>query len=109
MILITKTVEETKALGAFLGQVLDTKATISLEGELGAGKTHFVKGLAEGMGILEEVTSPTFALVQEYLQEDSEKHGSFPLKYISSHLIVSSNIGSDFCLHSPFTEALKYF
>ena len=40
---------------------------LALCGELGAGKTHFVKGLAEGLGYIEEVTSPTFTLVHEYV------------------------------------------
>lgn len=71
MILITRNVEETQNLGILIGQALDTKTTISLEGDLGAGKTHLVKGIAKGMGIIEEVTSPTFAIVQEYNKEDS--------------------------------------
>jgi tRNA threonylcarbamoyladenosine biosynthesis protein TsaE len=41
-------------------------AAILLYGEMGAGKTHFVKGLARGFGITAEVTSPTFAIVNEY-------------------------------------------
>lgn len=40
---------------------------IALVGELGAGKTHFVKGLADGLGYMGEVTSPTFTLIHEYL------------------------------------------
>ena len=71
MILITKNVEETKHLGFVLGQALDSKLTICIEGELGAGKTHLVKGIADGLGVLEEVTSPTFAIVQEYNKGDS--------------------------------------
>jgi tRNA threonylcarbamoyladenosine biosynthesis protein TsaE len=39
---------------------------VALDGDLGAGKTHFCKGLVAGLGSNEEVTSPTFALVQEY-------------------------------------------
>lgn len=40
---------------------------IALVGELGSGKTHFVKGLADGLGYMGEVTSPTFTLIHEYL------------------------------------------
>lgn len=65
-------VEETQNLGRLIGRHLDKKLMISLEGDLGAGKTHLVKGIAEGMGVAEEITSPTFALVQEYLAKDAE-------------------------------------
>ncbi|MEQ1862669.1 MAG: tRNA (adenosine(37)-N6)-threonylcarbamoyltransferase complex ATPase subunit type 1 TsaE [Chthoniobacteraceae bacterium] len=40
---------------------------VALSGEMGAGKTHFVKGLADGLGYIGEVTSPTFTLIHEYL------------------------------------------
>lgn len=69
----TRSVAETMHLGQLLGQALDVPLVISLEGELGAGKTHLVKGIAQGMGIEDEVTSPTFALVQEYWKADSAK------------------------------------
>lgn len=48
-----------------------------LVGELGAGKTHFVKGLARGLGIEEEVTSPTFALHNEYVGRLKLNHFDF--------------------------------
>ncbi|OYT72658.1 MAG: tRNA (adenosine(37)-N6)-threonylcarbamoyltransferase complex ATPase subunit type 1 TsaE [Chloracidobacterium sp. CP2_5A] len=68
--------EETLALGQSLGRRLAPGGTeapagvVLLRGELGAGKTHFVKGLAAALGIVpEEVTSPTFALVQAHAFE----------------------------------------
>ena len=59
--------EETRALGKDLAERIAADATLSLEGPLGAGKTCFVKGLAEGLGIDPSgVSSPTFTLVHEY-------------------------------------------
>ena len=58
---------ETAAAGEQLAPTLDTGDVVLLSGELGAGKTAFIRGLARGLGVPEEeVTSPTFTLVQEY-------------------------------------------
>jgi tRNA threonylcarbamoyladenosine biosynthesis protein TsaE len=64
---ITHSESETIAAGRELGATLSAGETVLLFGDLGAGKTAFVRGLAEGLGIdASEVTSPTFTLVQEY-------------------------------------------
>jgi tRNA threonylcarbamoyladenosine biosynthesis protein TsaE len=58
---------ETAAVGREVAQSLRGGDVVLLYGDLGAGKTAFVKGLAEGLGVArEEVSSPTFTLVQEY-------------------------------------------
>jgi tRNA threonylcarbamoyladenosine biosynthesis protein TsaE len=57
---------ETEALGEKLGRVAARGLVIALSGDLGAGKTQFVKGLARGLGISDRVHSPTFTLVNEY-------------------------------------------
>jgi tRNA threonylcarbamoyladenosine biosynthesis protein TsaE len=57
---------ETRALAERLVSVLPAKTTIALRGELGAGKTCFVKGLASGLQIKQPVTSPTYTIVNEY-------------------------------------------
>jgi tRNA threonylcarbamoyladenosine biosynthesis protein TsaE len=58
---------ETAALGRALGRRLATGAVVLLEGPLGAGKTAFARGLAEGLGCDgDDVSSPTFTIVQEY-------------------------------------------
>lgn len=62
----TRSTEETEAFAAQFAQTLKGGEVLLLEGELGAGKTHFVKGLALGLQIGDVVTSPTFALHNEY-------------------------------------------
>jgi tRNA threonylcarbamoyladenosine biosynthesis protein TsaE len=59
-------VDETRALAARLQPMLEPGDVILLGGELGAGKTAFVQGLARAMGIVDPVTSPTFTLVRTY-------------------------------------------
>jgi tRNA threonylcarbamoyladenosine biosynthesis protein TsaE len=68
---------ETRAIAAALAPSLMPGAVILLSGDLGAGKTAFVRGLAEGLGIdAGEVTSPTFTLVHEY------RGGRLPLIHV---------------------------
>ena len=57
---------ETLALGRKLGEQARPGQIYTLDGDLGVGKTVFTKGLAEGLGIREPVSSPTFTIVQEY-------------------------------------------
>jgi len=57
---------ETESLGERWGRAAQTGLVIGLSGDLGAGKTQFVKGLARGLGIAARVHSPTFTLVNEY-------------------------------------------
>ena len=63
-----ETLETTRALGQSLARELPDGAILLLSGPLGAGKTSLVQGLAEGLGISEPITSPTFALAQHYPQ-----------------------------------------
>ena len=63
---VTNSAAETEALGEGIGSLLQPGDVVLLAGDLGAGKTTFVKGAARGLGITEPVTSPTFAIVQEY-------------------------------------------
>jgi tRNA threonylcarbamoyladenosine biosynthesis protein TsaE len=57
---------ETESLGEKFGRAAQSGFVFALSGELGAGKTQFVKGLAQGLGISARVHSPTFTLVNEY-------------------------------------------
>jgi tRNA threonylcarbamoyladenosine biosynthesis protein TsaE len=63
----TRSEDETAAVGRALASELTKGSVVLLYGDLGAGKTAFVKGLAEGLGVARsEVSSPTFTLMQEY-------------------------------------------
>jgi tRNA threonylcarbamoyladenosine biosynthesis protein TsaE len=57
---------ETESLGERFGRVASRGLVVALSGELGAGKTQFVKGVARGLGVSARVHSPTFTLVNEY-------------------------------------------
>ena len=61
------TVEETRALGEQLAAVAEADDVIILNGDLGAGKTQFAKGVAAGLGVDDDVTSPTFNILLEYV------------------------------------------
>ena len=66
--LTSQSVEQTQALGRRLGALLQPGDVVALVGQLGAGKTYFVKGIAVGLGVADDrqVNSPTFVLVNEY-------------------------------------------
>ncbi len=65
---ITRTDGQTRDLGQRLGQTLTGPLSLALTGDLGCGKTTFVKGLARGLGVNEgfHITSPTFTIINEY-------------------------------------------
>ena len=71
---MTHSEAETEAFGRSLAEQLPVPAVICLYGELGAGKTAFVRGLASGMGITAAVSSPTFTIVNEYSGEPELIH-----------------------------------
>ncbi len=62
--------EQTRRLGFRLGSLLRANDILCLSGDLGAGKTTLVQGLAQGWGSLDQVSSPTFVLVNEYRRPD---------------------------------------
>jgi len=62
----TRSEDETIALGEHLAPMLEKGDVVALKGPLGAGKTCFTKGIARGLGIGEELTSPSYAIVCEY-------------------------------------------
>lgn len=64
--LISNGVEETIKIGFLFGRILSSKIIIGIDGDMGCGKTHLTKGIACGLGIEQNVTSPTFSLINEY-------------------------------------------
>jgi tRNA threonylcarbamoyladenosine biosynthesis protein TsaE len=66
MTIITNSERETAEAGRALAGKLNRGSCVALYGDLGAGKTSFVRGLAEGLGLKSRVTSPTFTIVNEY-------------------------------------------
>ncbi len=67
MELITHSPQQTEQVGAELAKRLSPGTVIAYRGDLGAGKTAFTRGLARGLGCTEQVTSPTYTIVNEYL------------------------------------------
>lgn len=63
---VTHSAEETEAMAAAFAELLPPDHILTLEGDLGVGKTTFVRGLARGLGIHDEITSPSFALLHVY-------------------------------------------
>src|SRR5688500_6773706 len=73
----TRSETETAAVGREIAGRLSAGAVVLLVGDLGAGKTAFIRGLAEGLGVKsEEVSSPTFTIMQEY------RGGRLPLFHV---------------------------
>ena len=64
--LVTRSPAETLELGALIGRIIPEGCVMSLEGGLGAGKTLLAKGICLGLGVRDEVVSPSFILVEEY-------------------------------------------
>ena len=75
---------ETQRVGAALGRALHGGEVIAFLGGLGAGKTAFTRGLAEGLGVTDAVTSPTYTIVNEYLT------GRLPLFHFDMYRLGSS-------------------
>ncbi|HMN59764.1 MAG TPA: tRNA (adenosine(37)-N6)-threonylcarbamoyltransferase complex ATPase subunit type 1 TsaE [Anaerolinea sp.] len=69
---ISRSPEQTRRLGARLGTLLLPGDLVCLSGDLGSGKTTMVQGLAQGWGTLDQVSSPTFVLVNEYRRPDQQ-------------------------------------
>ncbi len=63
---VTETAEDTRKVAEALAELLVPGDVVSLTGDLGAGKTTFVQGAARGLGVTDQVASPTFVLVREY-------------------------------------------
>ena len=82
---ITNSPEQTEQVGAALGKVLTAGTVLAYEGDLGAGKTAFTRGLARGLGAGDMVTSPTYTIVNEYLS------GRLPLFHFDMYRLASAD------------------
>ena len=82
---ITHSPAETEALGARLADALDAGRVVAFTGDLGAGKTAFVSGMARALGVEERVTSPTFTIVNEY------EGGRLPLFHFDMYRLGDAN------------------
>ena len=85
MIFTTNSPMETEGIGEALGKILPAGAVLAYEGDLGAGKTAFTRGLARGLGYTEPVTSPTYTIVNEYLG------GRLPLFHFDMYRLRSAD------------------
>ena len=85
MIFTTNSPMETERIGEALGKILPAGTVLAYEGDLGAGKTAFTRGLARGLGYTEPVTSPTYTIVNEYLS------GRLPLFHFDMYRLRSAD------------------
>jgi tRNA threonylcarbamoyladenosine biosynthesis protein TsaE len=93
----TRSPEETEAAGQELGRTLRAGDVVALTGELGAGKTCFVQGLARGLGVRGLATSPTFVLINEY-------RGRLPVHHVDAFRTASLTELMDLGLPDLFDE-----
>ena len=84
--IITKSFEETMELGSYFGKSAISGTTFLLTGDLGAGKTTFVRGLAKSLNIKDVVQSPTFNIMKVYLKADR------PLIHIDAYRLADFNV-----------------
>ena len=85
MTFTTNSPEETEQIGFSLAGMVKPGTVIAFEGDLGAGKTAFTRGLAKGLGCTEQVTSPTYTIVNEYIS------GKMPLFHFDMYRLRSAD------------------
>ena len=83
---ITNEEEETEELGSKVSSYLKRGDVLAFTGELGAGKTHFIKGICAGLGIKGNISSPTFTLINEY------KEGLLPVYHFDFYRISEEDL-----------------
>jgi len=91
---------ETAEIAADFALAIEGPRAISLVGPLGAGKTHFVKGLALGLGVTDAVTSPTFSLVHEYAG------GRWPFVHLDLYRLKSAEEAYDLGIDDYFRSGI---
>ena len=106
MVIESRSPHETKSWGRRLASILEGGELLGLIGDLGAGKTVFIKGLASGLSLREEdILSPTFTMIQEH-------HGRFPLYHIDLYRLEEAtldDLGLREYLFSEGIAAVEWF
>jgi tRNA threonylcarbamoyladenosine biosynthesis protein TsaE len=101
----SRSARETQALGERLGARLDAGDVVACIGPLGAGKTCFIQGLARGLGVTAEVTSPTFVLVNQY-------RGRLPVYHVDAYrtgsLTELVDLGLEEMIHGEGVTVLEW-
>ena len=98
--MFVETLKETLNLGEKLSQKLIPQSIVLLKGPIGAGKTSFVQGIARGLSISENITSPTFALSHHY------SSGKIPLIHLDLYRLENSSSAKE-VFFSEEEEALQ--
>ena len=98
--MFVENLKETLDLGEKISQHLNPHSIVLLKGPIGAGKTSFVKGIARGLSVSEDITSPTFALSHHYIS------GKIPLIHLDLYRIENSFSAKEF-FFSEEEEALQ--
>lgn len=103
--LVSRSPAETQTIGERLGARLGPGAVVACTGELGAGKTCFLQGLARGLGVTGEVTSPTFVLVNQY-------RGRLPVYHVDAYRTASlgelMDLGLEEMLHGDGVTVIEW-
>jgi tRNA threonylcarbamoyladenosine biosynthesis protein TsaE len=104
-IVVSRSPEETQAIGERLGGRLVAGSVVACTGELGAGKTCFLQGLARGLGVTGDVTSPTFVLVNHY-------RGRLPVYHLDAYrtgsLTELVDLGLEEMLHGDGVTVIEW-
>jgi tRNA threonylcarbamoyladenosine biosynthesis protein TsaE len=97
------TLEETEQFGQRLGQLVQAQDVITLEGDLGAGKTTFTKSFAKGLGVERNVNSPTFTILKQYV-------GRLPFNHLDVYRLADSeeDLGWDELFYSDAVTVIEW-
>ncbi|MBF8264322.1 MAG: tRNA threonylcarbamoyladenosine biosynthesis protein TsaE [Dehalococcoidia bacterium] len=105
MLFISRSPQATQAIGSKLGEIIKPGDVILIIGELGAGKTCFVQGLARGLGVEENISSPSFVLLRQY-------NGRLPLYHVDLYRLEKlpeiADLGLDDYFYSEGVSVIEW-
>lgn len=96
---LSRSPDQTRRVGARLGTLLKTGHVLCLQGDLGAGKTTLVQGIAQGWGSPDPVTSPTFVLINNYRRMDGNQISHLDA-YRLANALEAENLDIDYLLEN---------